>query len=168
MDLKQKIQHYQDFPETGVSFKDISPLLSEHFDVVISRMVDLFPESFWEEIDYIAGIEARGFSIAAGIAAATKKNIMHIRKAGKLPGEVCSTSYNLEYGTAKIEMHRGRGRMLIVDDVLATGGTLKAASQLAEEAGYDVVALAVVVNLAFLNNLTWDGKQIPNLIEYTS
>ncbi len=142
-----------DFPQPGILFRDITPVLadSEAFAVV----VDELEAPFAGEFDVVAGVEARGFPLAGAIAARSGAGLVLIRKAGKLPGERLSESYALEYGTADLEVHAGQlaagTRVLIVDDVLATGGTLGAARRLVERAGWFPAGLAVVIELAALS-----------------
>ncbi|MEO9139862.1 MAG: adenine phosphoribosyltransferase [Jatrophihabitans sp.] len=140
-----------DFPEPGVLFKDISPVLADPgtFAALITALSSVADGT----VDLVAGVEARGFFLAGAIAIEDGCGIVPIRKAGKLPPPTLSRSYDLEYGSAEIEIPadllEGR-RVLLVDDVLATGGTLRAAAELLTDAGATVVALAVVVELGFL------------------
>lgn len=143
------LRDVQDFPEPGVLFKDISPLLADaaaFADVVEALGVVA-------EADLVAGVEARGFLIAGAIATARSAGVVPVRKAGKLPPPTMRRSYDLEYGSAEIEVPAnvlaGR-RVLLVDDVLATGGTLRAAAELLTAAGAEVVAMGVIVELGFL------------------
>ncbi|MFT4136811.1 adenine phosphoribosyltransferase [Microbacterium sp.] len=137
-----------DFPEPGIVFRDISPLLADPdaLRVVVDAMTAPFAGSF----DVVAGVEARGFLLAGAIAAATGTGLVPIRKAGKLPRAAASVAYDLEYGTAIIEMAAdlpGGMRVLLVDDVLATGGTLRAARELLGMLGYVVAGTAVLMEL---------------------
>ncbi|GIL26693.1 adenine phosphoribosyltransferase [Actinocatenispora comari] len=143
-----------DFPEPGVTFKDLTPLFADPdgFRHVIDAVVEHHgPDSF----DVVAGIEARGFVIAAAVAYATGTGVVPVRKAGKLPRRTISASYSLEYGTATLEVHEDafhRGeRVLVVDDVLATGGTAEATLQLVERAGGRVAGFSVLLELGFLH-----------------
>lgn len=145
-----------DFPSPGILFRDLTPVFADArgLRVVTDELLRPYAGSF----DVIAGIEARGFLLAAAAAYSAGVGAATIRKAGKLPGPVIGTDYALEYGTARLEMHphsipRG-ARVLIVDDVLATGGTLAAAARLCEEAGADVVGMSVILELDGL-----DGRQ---------
>jgi adenine phosphoribosyltransferase len=141
------------FPRDGVVFKDMSPLFADGaaFREITDAVVARFPAGF----DVVAGIEARGFLIAASIAYATGVGVVPIRKAGKLPRETHSASYDLEYGSATLEVHTDAflsgQRVLVVDDVLATGGTAAATLDLVERAGGAVAGLLVVLELAFLS-----------------
>lgn len=156
-DLKAFVRDVPDFPKPGVMFRDISPLLREHFAETIRQMTELFSPAEWREVDLIGGIESRGFILAAGLAAVMGKGFVKIRKPGKLPGKVVKRAYGLEYGEDALEMQLGSGRMLIVDDVLATGGTLAAAAALAQESGHSVVGFSCLINLTYLNNFQWEG-----------
>lgn len=165
MNLKSLIRDIPDFPKEGVLFKDISPLLRSpeamHFvSHTLVNQVDL------SKIDYFAGIESRGFILASHMAAIHKKGFLPIRKAGKLPPPTKKTSYALEYGKAEIELAVGEGRIMIIDDVLATGGTLQAAIDLSQSAGYEVAAVAVLVNLTFLNQMTFKNEEVYSLVQY--
>ena len=140
-----------DFPKPGILFKDISPLLADGpaFEAVIAAIADA-----GHDADIVAGIEARGFLIAGALACRLECGLVPVRKAGKLPPPTLRRSYDLEYGSAEIEVPAGileGKRVLLVDDVLATGGTLRAAADLVAEAGGTVAAMAVIVELGFLN-----------------
>ena len=139
MDLKSYIREVPDFPKKGISYKDIQPLLEDDqafFDALyeMGELVDL------SNVDYFVGIESRGFIFASALAAMNMKGFKMIRKKGKLPpGDLITLEYGLEYGRDIIEMEEGIGNVVIVDDVFATGGTMTAASLVAETAGYQVV-----------------------------
>lgn len=167
-DLKTYIQNVPDFPQPGVMFRDIAPLLREHFSKAVEAMADLYTEEEWKKIDYVAGIESRGFILAAGIAALKRKGVVIIRKPGKLPGKTAKVSYGLEYGRDALEMHYGKGSVLIVDDVLATGGTLKAAADLATETQHQVMGFALLLDLKYLNNFSWNGIKPRCVLTYES
>lgn len=146
-ELKVLIDDVPDFPKPGIVFRDISRLLRTRFAQVAMALDGLLSDSEWSNIDAVAGVESRGFILAAALAARREKGFVAIRKKGKLPPPVVDVPYDLEYGTGVLEMQRGRGRLLIVDDVLATGGTLRASADLAHRAGYDVHALSVLIDL---------------------
>jgi adenine phosphoribosyltransferase len=145
-----------DFPIPGVVFKDLTPLFADGAAVraVTDAIAAPFEAAGASGFDLVAGIEARGFVLAGAISYATGAGLVTVRKAGKLPREVHSVSYALEYGSATLEVHTdafasGR-RVLIVDDVLATGGTAAATAELVERAGGHVIGIAVLLELAFL------------------
>lgn len=165
-DLKQFVNDVPDFPKPGIMFRDISPLLREHFGKTIEQMADLFTPAEWSGIDVIGGVESRGFILAAGLAAVMHKGFVKIRKQGKLPGKVVKRSYGLEYGEDALEMQYGSGRMLIVDDVLATGGTLTAAAELARDSGHTVCGFLCLINLSYLNDFSWNQFKPRCLIHY--
>lgn len=138
-----------DFPEPGILFRDLTPVFAdaEAFAAVIDALTAPFEGAY----DIVAGVEARGFALAAGVAARSGHGLLLIRKAGKLPGETIRESYALEYGEATLEVHTGQlptgSRVLLVDDVLATGGTLAASQRLIERAGWVLAGTAVVLEL---------------------
>jgi adenine phosphoribosyltransferase len=165
-DLKRLIWDVPDFPKPGILFRDISPLLRSHFVETIEAMEGLFSQAEWRDIDAVAGIESRGFILAAAMAARRGKGFVPIRKQGKLPPPVVDVPYALEYGTGVLEMQRGEGRLFLVDDVLATGGTLAASATLAQMAGYDVVALGVLIDLRLVKHFQWEGLKARTVIEY--
>jgi adenine phosphoribosyltransferase len=152
--IASRVVDVPDFPQSGVVFKDLMPLFGdgEAFRSVIDAIVEHYgPDGF----DLVVGIEARGFVIAAAVAYAAGVGVIPVRKAGKLPGLTHSAAYELEYGEAVLEVQvdafRGGPRALIVDDVLATGGTAAATLGLVERAGGTVVGLTVLLELAFLH-----------------
>jgi adenine phosphoribosyltransferase len=165
MNFEDFIVNVPDFPKKGVIFKDISPLLSNHYSDVIEQMGKLID---WTEIDIVAGIESRGFILGAGLAARYSKGFVPIRKKGKLPPPTISHSYDLEYGsdTLEIKPSSGQKRILIVDDVLATGGTLKAAITLSEKASYQINGILVLMNLKFLNKFEEEGIKVKSILNY--
>jgi adenine phosphoribosyltransferase len=165
-DLKTLVHDVPDFPKPGILFRDISPLLREHFGETIRHMSGLLSPAEWQGVDLIGGIESRGFILAAGLAAIMQKGFVKIRKRGKLPGKVVTRTYGLEYGEDALEMHYGSGRILIVDDVLATGGTLAAAADLAQESGHSIAAFCCLIDLAYLNHFRWNGMAARSLITY--
>lgn len=157
------IHDVPDFPKPGVMFKDISPLLgSPLFPELIQEMADLVRDV---DCDAIAGIEARGFILGAAMAHEMNVGFIPVRKKGKLPPPVHSESYKLEYGEDTIEVKPGKGRVVIVDDVLATGGTLGAATEALTKAGYTVVDIAVLMDLRFLNQFRWQSQAAKSLIQ---
>lgn len=197
----------QDWPSPGVLFRDISPLLAQRFPETIEALAHVISP---HGIDAFAGVDARGFIFASALAQKFGKNLVMIRKGGKLPPPSLQESCTLEYGTATFELkpavpieqscHPREGgdpscsitnadqwipasagmtpgisgkdnksrapRIIILDDVLATGGTLRAAADLCARAGYDVVGLATLINLAFLNDFEWNGLKVNAVVRY--
>jgi adenine phosphoribosyltransferase len=153
MDLARYIRNIPDFPKPGIQFKDITPLLAspDAFRDSISQMVDILAA---RPFDAIAAAEARGFLFAAPLAYVTQKPLVPLRKPGKLPYRTHNLQYDLEYGQAELQVHvdgfETSARVLVVDDVLATGGTLEAGCKLIEQAGGTVACCAVLVELTFL------------------
>jgi adenine phosphoribosyltransferase len=152
--IRALIRDVQDFPQEGVLFKDITPLLAD--PIAFSTVIDLLVVHFGRgSVDKVVGIEARGFILAAPVAYHFGAGIIPVRKAGKLPSETLGEDYALEYGTASLEIHRDAvrpgERVLIVDDVLATGGTAKAAASLVEQIGGKVCGIACLIELDFLH-----------------
>lgn len=164
-DYEKLIVSVPDFPKEGVVFKDIMPVLKERYSDVIE---DLGKDINWDEIDYIVGIESRGFILGCGLAQKHNKGFIPVRKKGKLPPPVSSQSYELEYGTDTLEMAQNNtnSRVLIVDDVLATGGTMKATLELCNNNNFDVRGISVLINLTFLNNLNDEIPNIYKVLEY--
>ncbi|MBC7742055.1 MAG: adenine phosphoribosyltransferase [Bdellovibrionaceae bacterium] len=168
MNYQALIRDVPDFPIPGVLFRDVSPLLqdAEALDSVahgFAKLIDL------KNVDLFVGIESRGFIFAAMLAAKFNKGFLPLRKAGKLPPPVLQESYALEYGQATLEIapyRDGKKRVIICDDVLATGGTLKASISLCEKAGYSVEDILVLIDLTFLNKLTFKNQKIKSLIQY--
>jgi adenine phosphoribosyltransferase len=156
--LDRLIRDVPDFPQPGVVFKDITPLLADHdaFSAVVRALADAGRDGDGNTVvDKVVGMEARGFILAAPVALALGAGFVPVRKAGKLPGETQAVSYALEYGEATLEMHDDGidqgDRVLLVDDVLATGGTADATRQLVERCGGTVHAFAVLMDLSFLH-----------------
>ena len=151
--LKDHIRDIQDFPKPGVVFKDITPLLADKkaFTYTIDAMAHHFDRN---DIDKVLGIEARGFIIAAPLAYRFTAGLIPVRKKGKLPWNVETAEYALEYGFDHLELHKDAiapgERILIVDDVLATGGTARATAELTERCGGKVAGIATIMELAFL------------------
>jgi adenine phosphoribosyltransferase len=165
-ELKRAIRDVPDFPTPGILFRDIAPLLREHFAATIDALDALLSAEQWRQIDAVAGIESRGFILGAALAARRGKGFVLVRKKGKLPPPVVDISYSLEYGSGVLEMQRGSGGLLLVDDVLATGGTLTASAELCERAGYQVRTLAVLINLNIVANYRWRDLPLHAAIEY--
>ena len=161
--FKDYITEVPDFPVEGVNFKDISPLLAneEAFDNCIQDMGDMV-----EIPDYWIGIDARGFIFASALSIYFGGAIVMCRKAGKLPPPVTRKRYQLEYGTEWIEMKEGTGTAVIVDDVLATGGTLRATNDLAKMVGYDVIDNLVLIDLQYVPRVEIFDLEVKSLIQY--
>jgi adenine phosphoribosyltransferase len=151
--LRQHLRDIPDFPKRGVTFKDITPLLAEvdAFRFTVDAIADAWTGA---SVSHVAGIEARGFLLAAPVAYRLGASLLPIRKPGKLPWEVVEHSYELEYGVDAIQAHRDAARpgdrVLVVDDVLATGGTAAAACSLLESLGAEVLGVHVLLELGFL------------------
>ena len=156
-----------DYPKPGISFKDLTPVFAD--GAAFNAIVDALVGPFRGQFDAVAGVEARGFLLAAAAAYATGTGVVTVRKAGKLPREVVAEDYALEYGTATLELHTTDlapgSRVLILDDVLATGGTLGAAVRLFERCGIQVAGVGVVLELEELPGRTaLAGQQIVSLL----
>ena len=149
--LKSRIRDVVDYPQPGIVFKDITPLLADGaaFAAVVAALA-----TGHEGVTKVAGIEARGFILAAPVALALRAGFVPVRKQGKLPAQTYAESYELEYGTATLEVHTdafdASDRVLIVDDVLATGGTAAATAELIRKTGANVVGVVVLLELEFL------------------
>lgn len=166
-ELKRHVVDVPDFPRPGILFRDITPLLRNQFQGTIDALDGLLSANEWSGIDAIAGIESRGFILAAALADRRCKGFVPIRKQGKLPPPVVDIAYALEYGSGILEMQRGAGRLLLVDDVLATGGTLRAAAQLCGAAGYEVGILATLIDLKLENvPFVWQNRPLRYVIDY--
>ena len=168
--LRALIRDVPDFPKPGIVFKDITPLLADEvgFSSVIDETVVHFGRG---NVDKVVGIEARGFILASPVAYHFGAGFVPVRKAGKLPYQVEAEEYALEYGTATLELHADAvvpgERVLIVDDVLATGGTAKAICDLAEQLGGEIVGVAFVIELDFLEGRKQlEGHDVQSLIRY--
>jgi adenine phosphoribosyltransferase len=153
MDLTRYIRDIPDFPKPGILFKDITPLLAD--PAAFAEAIRRFQEHYKNRpIDAIAAAEARGFLFAAPLALALHKPLIPLRKPGKLPYRTYSLKYDLEYGSAELQMHidsiHEGGKVLLIDDLLATGGTMLAGAQLIEQAGGQVIECAFLVELTFL------------------
>jgi len=154
MELKEYVRDILDFPQKGIIFKDITPILKdpEAFGYTIKILQELLKD--WD-FDFIVAPEARGFLFASPLAYTMKKGLIPVRKPGKLPYKTVNVSYNLEYGSAELQMHvdalKKGDRVVIVDDVLATGGTLDAIRRMVNNVGADVEGVLCMAELGFLN-----------------
>lgn len=168
--LSSLIRDVPDFPEPGIIFKDITPVLGD--GKAFSSLIEALAEPFHDaQISKVAGIEARGFTLATPVADRLGAGFIPIRKPGKLPAATAREEYELEYGTDALEIHRDAladgERILLVDDVIATGGTAAAAVRLLNELGADVVGFTVFIELAFLNGARLlDGVPLHALVRY--
>jgi adenine phosphoribosyltransferase len=165
-DLKALVTSVPDFPKPGILFRDISPLLRHHFDATIDALDALFSEVEWQEADVVAGVESRGFILAAALAERRRKGFVPIRKKGKLPPPVIDVSYDLEYGSGVLEMQTGHGRLLLIDDVLATGGTLGASVVLSGRAGYVVHGIGVLLDIGLVPGFRCGDFTPRSVIQY--
>lgn len=171
MDLKEKIRVIDDFPAKGISFKDITTLLkdAEALKDCINQLAERFSNV---RVDMIVGPESRGFIFATPLAYLLGTGFVPVRKPGKLPAETMSYEYALEYGTDKLEIHKDSitpgQKVLIVDDLLATGGTMYAAAKLVEKLGGEVVGLGFLIELEDLNGREkLAGYKVESLIKYS-
>ena len=152
--LRSLVRDVPDFPQEGIVFKDITPLLAD--EIAFSTVIDLIVVHFGRgNVDKVVGIEARGFILAAPVAYHFGAGLVPVRKQGKLPHETLGEEYALEYGTATLEIHKDAvadgERVLVVDDVLATGGTANAAASLVQRIGGKVMGIACLIELDFLH-----------------
>jgi len=168
--IKSKIREIPDWPKKGVGFKDITPLLEDRN--VFRKTINLLAKPYLKKkIDKVVGIDARGFLLAAAVAYRLKAGIAIVRKKGKLPCKTICQEYNLEYGSNVIEMHRDcilpGERVLLVDDVLATGGTMEAAISLVEKLKGKIIGVDLLMELTFLNGREKIKKyKVRSLIKY--
>lgn len=170
MNLKEYIVEVSDFPRAGVNFKDITPLLNDAvaFNYAVESLISLVET---KKIDKVVAMESRGFFLGPIVANKIGAGFVPIRKKGKLPCDILRQEYDLEYGTDVLEMHveaiNPGDKVLIHDDVLATGGTAEAAKKLVERAGGEVVQLDFIINLTFLDGASKLGNSTVNsLVEY--
>ena len=168
--IKALVRDVPDFPQEGIVFKDITPLLAD--ELAFSTVIDLIVVHFGRgNVDKVVGIEARGFILASPVAYHFGAGFVPVRKKDKLPYETEAAEYSLEYGTATLEIHKDAvaagERVLVVDDVLATGGTARATAELVERIGGKVVGLAFLIELGFLHGRDrLEGYDLFTLLEY--
>jgi adenine phosphoribosyltransferase len=165
-ELRQAIADVADFPRPGILFRDISPLLRDHFGATVQALDGLLTEAEWSEIDALAGIESRGFILGAALAVRRGKGFVLVRKQGKLPPPVVDVAYDLEYGSGVLEMQRGAGRLILIDDVLATGGTMTASAELCQRAGYQLRALVALIDLNMVKDYSWRDLCLRAVVRY--
>lgn len=170
MNLQNIITEYPDFPKKGILFRDISPILKN--PSALSYVVDEFAKRYHaNDVDLFAGIESRGFPVACALSLRYNKGMIMVRKQGKLPGATIKKTYSIEYGKATMEMQKNSisqgQRVLICDDLLATGGTAKAAAELVEKLGGEVAGFAFIVELTDLGGREKIEKyRIESLVKY--
>ena len=168
--LKSKIRDVPDFPKPGILFKDITPVLQDR--KLFAEVIDAFGERYLDKkIDTIVGVESRGFLFGAALAYRLGCSLVPVRKSGKLPYKTIQASYDLEYGSATVEMHidaiRKGERIIVIDDLLATGGTADATCRLVEQHSGKIVECAFVVELTFLNGRDkLKGREVFSLVQY--
>ncbi|MDO4791618.1 MAG: adenine phosphoribosyltransferase [Buchananella hordeovulneris] len=167
--VSANLREIPDFPEPGVLFRDITPLLAN--GPAFRRLTTLLARLVGDDVDAVAGLESRGFILAAPLANTLEVGMLTIRKAGKLPGPVLGVDYALEYGTARMEIRpdsvNAGDRVLIIDDVLATGGTARAAIELVEKAGAVVAGVLVLLELEELGGRALlDGYEVNSILKF--
>lgn len=172
MNLKKYIRDIPDFPKKGILFHDVTTLFkqAEAFDYVMKTMASWYRD---EKIDYVLGIEARGFIVGGALANLLGCGFVPVRKPGKLPADVITEEYELEYGTDKVELHKDAfnegDRVLLVDDLVATGGTLLAGVKLAQKLKAEIIGVATIIDMPDLGGreklATYNFKY---MVEYTS
>lgn len=167
--VRSHIRDVPDYPTPGVMFRDITPLLADHdaFEATVSALSAAVPDG----VDVVAGVEARGFILAAPVALRVGAGFVPVRKIGKLPARTVSASYDLEYGSAQIEVHADAftpgQRVVVLDDVLATGGTAAATCELIERVGAKVVGVLFLLELGFLDGRArLPGRPVHSLVTY--
>ena len=163
MSYKDYKKEVKDFPIEGVNFKDLSPLLADQ-ETFRSSLVEMGRQVRLP--DYWMGVDSRGYLFSSGLATYFGGGVVCARKEGKTPGEFVSKTYDLEYGTATLELQPGKGEVVIVDDVLATGGTLQAVNELAKIAGYDVVGVLVLVDLKYVPRVDNFNLNVKSVVSY--
>ena len=167
--IKQKIRTIPDFPKPGILFRDITTLLSDA--KAFNSVIDMFVKHYQkEQIDLVVGIESRGFIIGAPLALRLGKGFIPVRKAGKLPGPTHGVEYDLEYGTDLVEVHKDAietgSKVLMVDDLLATGGTMEGSSRLIEKAGGIIIGYAFIIELIDLKGRKLLDKPVYSLVSF--
>jgi adenine phosphoribosyltransferase len=170
VDLKKHIRHVPDWPKKGILFYDITTLLgnAEAFRTAVDAMAADFVDA---GVQYVVGVEARGFILGAAVAAKLNVGFIPVRKKGKLPSKTVSVAYDLEYGTSTVEIHKDAvpagAKILMVDDLLATGGTIKASCELIEQLGGKIVGVVFLIELTELNGIKkLSGYKVKSIIRY--
>jgi adenine phosphoribosyltransferase len=169
-ELKKKIREVPDFPSPGILFYDLTTLLKDSES--LRTVIDLMTQEYRDrEIDQVVAIESRGFIFGPALAYNLQAGFVPVRKKGRLPAQTISASYDLEYGQDVLEMHTDAiqkgGRVLIVDDLIATGGTAAATTQLVHQLGGEIIGLAFIVELEFLKGREkLDGFEISSILKY--
>lgn len=167
--LEQYLDLVPNFPIDGVLFRDISPLLKNHFKETIDEMSALFTRQEWADVDYLVGIESRGFLFASALAYKHGKGVVKARKAGKLPNVHSSQEYGLEYGSDKLEMQIGAGeKVIVLDDLIATGGSMEATAKLCEAVGYEITGFACLIDLISLNNFSYKDITVKSVMQFST
>jgi adenine phosphoribosyltransferase len=168
--LKAKIRDIPDFPQPGIVFKDITPLLGDPqaFNMTINLLADRY---IGRHVDRVVGVEARGFILGAALAYKLNTGLIVVRKPGKLPAQTLKAAYELEYGVDQLEIHRDALspglRVVLVDDVIATGGTIRAALDLIQELQCEIIELAFLIELCALNGRSrLQGYKVFSLLQY--
>lgn len=170
MNIKEKIREVADWPQPGVSFKDITPLLED--GIAMKYCIDQLARPYVDKkIDKVVGIDARGFLLASAVAYKLGAGLSIVRKKGKLPCKTISRKYALEYASNELEMHKDtikKGeRVIVIDDVLATGGTMEATCKMIEELGGEIVGISFLIELPFLKGIgKLSAYQINSLVKY--
>lgn len=170
--IKSKIREIPDWPKAGINFKDITPLLED--GQLFSQTIEEFAKPYLEQkIDKVVGIDARGFILGAALAFRLKAGLAIIRKKGKLPSKKISKEYALEYGSDTIEMHEDTilpgEKVLLIDDLLATGGTMAAAIDIVKELKGEIISINFLIELSFLNGRKkLKGYNVRSLVSYNS
>lgn len=173
--MKENTQHplakqlcaVKDFPKAGILFQDISPLLKSHFQETIDAISELFSAEEWQQVDYLVGIESRGYLFASALAYKHGKGFVMARKPGKLPNVYATVEYGLEYGVDRLEMQKGDGeKVIILDDLIATGGSMGAAAELCEKVGFEVLGMACLIDLKSLNSFSYQGNPVRSVIHF--
>ena len=161
--VESHVREVNDFPAPGVLFRDITPLIADGH--AFSELIRVLADRYRGKVDAVAGLESRGFILGAPLAIALGVGMLTVRKAGRLPGPVVAVDYDLEYGSARMELQpftvEDGARVLVIDDVLATGGTAAAAFNLIRQAGGEPVALCILLELAELGGRAHLGEAVP-------